>query len=113
MIRWLVAAVALLTACGSPEKIPLPPAADAGELARSSGPTTVPACDDYYQKYLACIEKMPEARRAEVRADFEKSLRRWKLGATADEEARRGLEAQCKEFVLYTKKATARIGCEW
>lgn len=129
----LILATVLLAACGkaptdtastAPAATPAPaaaPAATPPPAATTAAPAAtasadrigIAACDDYLDKYQACVaDKVP----AEARASFESSLAAtrssWKsmAGNTATSAS---LETACKQAVESTKQAMASYGCQF
>jgi hypothetical protein len=73
----------------------------------------VPECDDYFKKYLACIDsKVPEAARAQVRQGLDQTKAAWKQAA-ATPEAKAALATGCKQATETAKTAMAAYGCTW
>jgi hypothetical protein len=72
----------------------------------------VPACDEYINRYVKCIEdKVPEAARSQMMDAMEQSAKAWKeaaQGPGAD-----GLATACRAALDAAKQATASMGCEW
>ncbi len=86
----LAVAVTALHGCAKTE-LPTNRAAS-GTAATSFG---VPECDSYAKKYKECIEsKVPEAARAQYKADFQVTQDAWRRAA-ATPEGKAGLAAAC------------------
>ena len=73
----------------------------------------VPACDDFLQRYTACIDdKAPEALKGQLRAAMAAMLDGWKTAA-ASSSGRASLSAACKAAREAVAKSTAAWGCEF
>jgi hypothetical protein len=72
----------------------------------------VPECDRFVQKYLACLEKVPESTRAMVRQGFDQSRESWKRAA-ATPEGRAGLTTACQQAEAASQMAMQAYGCRW
>jgi hypothetical protein len=71
----------------------------------------VPECDDYINKYLACVEsKVPEASRAMMREQLEQTRKHWR-DAASNAEGRSALAVGCKAATDGAKAAMAAYGC--
>jgi hypothetical protein len=118
----LVAAAAAFTLAGCGGGEPAKPAANAAPPAATTAApaaTTsaaefgVPECDDYFKKYLACIDsKVPEAARAQVRQGLDQTKAAWKQAATTPE-AKAALATGCKQATETAKTAMTAYGCTW
>jgi hypothetical protein len=116
---------AALAACGSPKPAPSPAAGAAadGPPAQQAAPPVpdptstyvdigVPECDQYARRYLACLERTPEATRAMMRQSFDQTREVWSM--TAEKPDRRaGLAASCTQQAEASKAAMSRYDCEW
>jgi hypothetical protein len=72
----------------------------------------IPECDEYIEKYSACIEaKAPEAAKAATLDAFKKTAESWKEMAAGP--GKDTMAATCKAALDGVKKATAAWGCEW
>ncbi len=109
-----------LAACGGDKKEATGSASQAAPVAAPAKATSsagsefgVPECDEYLNKYLACIDsKVPEAARGMVRQQLEASKASWKQAASTPE-GRAGLATACKQAQEATKQAMAAYGCTW
>ena len=123
--RSTLAAVSLLAlglaACGGAKQDTAAPAKPASTTQQAAPATTtaavsdfgVPECDDYINKYLACIDsKVPEAGRAMVRQQLEATKAQWKQAA-ATPQGKQGLAMGCKAASDAAKQAMAAYGCTW
>ncbi len=73
----------------------------------------VPECDEFLNKYTACIEgKVPDAARAMVRQQLDATRASWKQAASTPE-GKAALAASCKQMQESTKQAMAAYGCSW
>ncbi|MEO8359187.1 MAG: hypothetical protein ABI672_04075 [Vicinamibacteria bacterium] len=73
----------------------------------------VPECDEYFTKYLACIDsKVPEAARAQVRTGLDQSKASWKQLAMTPE-GKAGLATACKQALDTAKTAMSAYGCSF
>lgn len=110
-----------LAACGGAKQDTAAPAKPAGTTQQAAPATTtaavsdfgVPECDDYINKYLACIDsKVPEAGRAMVRQQLEATKAQWKQAASTPQ-GKQGLAMGCKAASDAAKQAMAAYGCTW
>jgi hypothetical protein len=111
-----------LAACGGEKKeaagntstpAPAKPAAAAPAAPAGGSEFGVPECDEYMNKYLACIDsKVPEAMRGTVRQQLDASKASWKQAASTPE-GRAALASTCKQALEATKQAMAAYGCTW
>jgi hypothetical protein len=126
MILRPLAAVALAclaaAACsgGGSEKTPpasaaaQPPATTAAAAAPAGAAEFgVPECDEYINKYLACIDsKVPEAGRAMARQSLDQTKAQWKqVAATPGGKA--GLATGCKAATDAARTSMAAYGCSF
>ena len=97
-------------AAGAPPPAAAAPAAPAAASATEFG---VPECDEYFKKYLACIDsKVPEAARAQVRQGLDQTKAAWKQAA-ANPDAKAALATGCKQATETAKTAMTAYGCTW
>jgi hypothetical protein len=126
----VVAVVALFAACQQQAPAPAPapaeehPAATEAAPAATEAPATeaapaaeasfgVPECDDYVQKYLACIdEHVPEAAQEQLRAAFDQTRSAWQQAAATDT-GKAGLAAACTQAMDAAKTSMASYGCNF
>ena len=111
-----------LAACGGTKQDTAAPAKPAATTTQQAAPATttaavsdfgVPECDDYINKYLACIDsKVPEAGRAMVRQQLEATKAQWKQAASTPQ-GKQGLAMGCKAASDAAKQAMAAYGCTW
>jgi hypothetical protein len=102
-----------LAACGGeePTQSTAPPSTPPA-TASTTSEFGVPECDDYVKKFMACMEKMPEAARTGVRTAFDQSREQWKAAA-ATTEGRSALSMTCKSATDTARTAMSAYGCEW
>lgn len=73
----------------------------------------VPECDDYIEKYEACINsKVPEAQRAAFKTSFETMRKTWKDSA-ANPQAKAALASGCKQAHDAAKQSMSAFSCAW
>lgn len=73
----------------------------------------VPECDEYIQKYEACItSKVPEAQRGMYKSTFEQQRKAFK-DAAANPQSKAGLATGCKQAIETAKQAMTSYGCAW
>jgi hypothetical protein len=109
--------VLLVIGCSGEKKDAAPPPADAApagsEAAEAvAGEFGVPECDRFAKKYLACLDKVPEASRAIARQAFEQTIEHWRFIAEKPER-RANLAAACVEQEKATQAAMSRYDCDW
>lgn len=116
-----LASLLLLAACQ--QQSATPPAASAPASARTPAatPAAAPAavadsigiaeCDDYLNKYQACVEgKVPEAARGVMRQSLDQTRAAWR-SALAAPGGRDGMAAACKQARDAAKTSMAAYGC--
>jgi hypothetical protein len=110
-------AIALSAACSGSK--PAEQQGAAAGAAQSSvgivaaGDFGVPECDDYYRKYLACInDKVPEAARAAVKQSLEQTRAQWQRAAETPE-GKAALASGCTQATATAKQAMTAYGCQW
>ena len=110
MIRAVLVLAVLAAACGGGK--PAPSSDPGPEVAIPGGDLGVPECDRFARRYLACLEKVPEATRAMTRQAFDQTLDVWRM--TAEKPDRRaGLAQACAQYETATRAAMERYDCEW
>ncbi len=73
----------------------------------------VAECDEYIEKYEACINsKVPEAQRAMLKTSFEAQRKAFK-DAAANPQAKAGLATGCKQAIETAKQSTSAYACAW
>jgi hypothetical protein len=123
-ISLTLAAAVLAAACGGSAPAPPPPqqkpaappktaAQPPAAAAVADGEFGVKECDDYFRKYLACIDsKVPEAARAMVRQSLDQSKAQWKQAA-ATPQGKASLATSCKTATDMARQSMAAYGCQW
>ena len=92
----------------APTPAAAPPATPAVATADSVG---IPECDDYLNKYQACVEgKVPEAARGMMRQSLDQTRAAWRT-AMASPGGRDGMAAACKQARDAAKTSMAAYGC--
>jgi hypothetical protein len=109
-------AMALTAACSGPKPAEQGAAASAAPAAAAgvvAGDFGVPECDEYFRKYLACInDKVPEAARATVRQSLEQNRAQWQRAAETPE-GKSALASGCTQATAAAKQAMTAYGCQW
>ena len=98
------------TAPATPAAAPTPPpaATTAPATADSVG---VPECDNYINKYLACVSgKVPEASRAQLQASLDQTRAAWKQAA-ATPDGKASLAQACTAANDAAKTSMQAFGC--
>ena len=72
----------------------------------------VPECDEYVEKYEACISKVPEAQRRMLKTNFEQQRESFRKAASTAQ-GKATLSAQCKQAINLAKQSTVALGCAW
>ena len=102
---------ALMLACGG---------GDSANTASTNGGTTasgdkigVAECDEYIQKYEACVNsKVPETARSMVKANLDTMRAAWKRAAETPQ-GKAGLATACKQALETAKTSMGSYGCSW
>jgi len=131
MIRTLrvplaLALLAALAACQQQSAPPPAAAAPAKPAAATPAPAApamtaaptatadsvgVPECDDYLNKYQACVDsKVPEASRAALKQSLDQTRGAWRA-ALASPGAKEGLATACKQAHDAAKASMGAYGC--
>jgi len=121
----LVCGVFFLTNCSSTtttnsnsavvvNKADTPKTADTPKATTASTDSVgVAECDEYIQKYEACVNsKVPEAQRATYKSSFETMRKSWK-DAAANPQSKAGLANGCKQALETAKQSFSSYGCTW
>lgn len=83
------------------------------ETASTGDKIGVPECDEYIEKFEACISsKVPEAARAAYKSSFETMRSAWKTSA-ANPQAKAALATGCKQALDTAKTTFATYSCQW
>lgn len=87
---------------------------DAAKTETAAGDKVgVPECDEYIQKYEACINsKVPEAQRAMFKTSFESARQSWKAAA-ANPQTKTTLASVCKQAQESAKQSMTAFSCAW
>lgn len=101
------------TTASEPEKKPEEPKSSSPETAATGDKIGVPECDEYIEKYEACVfSKVPEAMRETFKSSFEQSRKAWKEAA-ASPQAKASLASSCKTALETAKQSLAAYKCDW
>jgi hypothetical protein len=103
---------AVAVPAGTPEPAPSALIPEAQPVPVADEDIGVPECDGFARRYLACLERVPEASRPAVRSSFDRLREHWKRVAT-DAKRKAGLAEACKKNEELTKKGMERYGCAW
>jgi hypothetical protein len=98
---------ALMLACGG--------GADTsnGGTAASGDKIGVAECDEYIQKYEACINsKVPESARSMVKSNLDTMRTAWKKAAETPQ-GKSALAQGCKTALEQAKTSMSSYGCSW
>jgi len=121
-------AVAAAPAQPTPEPGTPPPTPESAEKDTAAAPAAPPtgaggqatgiaACDEYLDKYQACLEaKVPESARAAMKDAFQAQRDAWRQSAAAakDNDAmREQLAKNCTEALAAARAPMQQYGCEW
>lgn len=87
------------------------------EVVKSDAPVGdkigVPECDEYIEKYEACLNsKVPEAQRTMFKSSFETMRKTWK-DAAANPQAKAALATGCRQATENAKQAMGAYSCNW
>ena len=81
--------------------------------ASSADKVGVAECDEYIEKYDACVTgKVPEAARAAMRSSIEQMRQLWK-SAAANPQTKAALASGCKQTLETTKQSMSSYACAW
>lgn len=73
----------------------------------------VPACDEYIEKYEACLkDKVPAAAQAQFRASLDTMRKSWREAA-ATPQGKAGLAQGCQAALNAAKQSMSSYGCNW
>lgn len=88
-------------------------AAKTGDTA--IGKIGIPECDDYVEKFEACVNtKVPEGQRANFMSSFNSMRESWKAIVVADNpQSKAALAAGCKQSMEASKKTMSSFACAW
>ena len=106
---------AAMLACGGAENTNTANsgAANSGGATASGDKIGVAECDEFIQKYEACINsKVPETARSMVKANLDSMRNAWKQAA-ATPQGKAGLAQGCKQALDQAKTTMGSYGCSW
>jgi hypothetical protein len=117
-------AAALVTAACADSKPAAPPATTAPAATVAPATTApaatvassdfgVPECDEYMNKWMACVDsKVPAEHRATYKSAIEQSKTSWKQAASTPQ-GKQSLAMACTQQLAATKQALAAYNCSW
>uniref|UniRef100_UPI0021491425 hypothetical protein n=1 Tax=Tahibacter caeni TaxID=1453545 RepID=UPI0021491425 len=95
----------------APATTPTPPPAATPAPAATADAIGVPECDNYINKYMACVSgKVPEASRAQLQASLDQMRQAWKQAA-ATEAGKASLAQACVAANDAAKSSMSAFGC--
>jgi hypothetical protein len=109
------------TTAGAPvTTVPATAAPPAGAAVTATNTTTssvaslgIPECDEYLNKYMACVEtKVPAETRTMMKQQLDATRDAWQKAATTPE-AKAGLATSCTQALASVKQAMASYNCTW
>ena len=106
---------ALLLACGggATDNAANTGTANSGSTTASGDKIGVAECDEFIQKYEACVNsKVPESARSMVKANLDSMRNAWKQAA-ATPQGKAGLATGCKQALEQAKTTMGSYGCSW
>jgi len=90
-----------------------PTSGDAPDIAAAGDKIGVAECDDYIEKYEACLTKnVPEQSRAIMKSSFDQTRKTWK-DLAANPQTKASLGSVCKQSKEAVKQAMSAYHCEW
>ena len=85
----------------------------AGTTTASADKVGVAECDEFIQKYEACVNsKVPESARSMVKANLDSMRTAWKKAAETPQ-GKAGLATGCKQALEQAKTSMGSYGCSW
>jgi hypothetical protein len=72
----------------------------------------IAACDDFLEKYEACVPKMPAASQQAVKDSIIQMRSAWKTAAT-DANSKAALETSCKSTAQSMNQSMSAYGCKF
>src|SRR5690349_932089 len=107
-------------ACGGSSAAPPATTSSSPTPAASTATAATPAiaefgvaeCDDYFKKYLACVDKMAPAAQGAARQALEQSRTAWKQAAASDQ-GKAMLATTCKAASDAAAPGMRAQGCSW
>jgi hypothetical protein len=101
---------AIMLACGGGDSANT---GGANTTAASGDKIGVAECDEYIQKYEACVNsKVPESARSMVKANLDTMRGAWKKAAETPQ-GKAGLAQGCKTALEQAKTSMGSYGCSW
>ena len=98
---------ALMLACGGGDST------NGGGTTASGDKIGVAECDEFIQKYEACVNsKVPETSRSMVKANLDTMRTAWKKAAETPQ-GKAGLAQGCKMALDQAKTSMGSYGCSW
>jgi hypothetical protein len=87
--------------------------ANSGGATASGDKIGVAECDEFIQKYEACVNsKVPETARSMVKANLDTMRTAWKKAAETPQ-GKAGLAQGCKQALEQAKTTMGTYGCSW
>jgi hypothetical protein len=99
-------------ATGSSASAPASASASAPASTVASTDFGVAECDDYFKKYLACIDKLAPAAQTQARQALDQSRAAWKQAAST-EQGKAALATTCKSASDTIAASMRAQGCTW
>src|SRR5262249_48555812 len=98
LIATLLCIVFVFAGCGGSSSTTTTSSTASGSASTSTGDKIgIPECDEYIEKYEACLNsKVPEAQRGVYKSSFETLRKQWKETA-ANSQAKAGMATGCKQ----------------
>jgi hypothetical protein len=84
-----------------------------GTTTASGDSTGVPECDEYLEKYKACVDANVPAVARPGMAEAIKKMRETYKTSASNPAAKAGLAMGCKQALETTKQAMAQYNCTW
>ena len=72
----------------------------------------IAACDDFLEKYEACVPKMPSASQQAVKDSIVQMRSAWKAAAV-DAGSKAALESACKSTAVSMNQSMSAYGCKF
>jgi hypothetical protein len=89
-----------------------PPASVTPTSTTATAEFGVAECDDYFKKYLACIEKLAPAAQTQARETLDQARTAWKQAASTDA-GKSALATTCKAASDAAAPSMRAQGCSW
>jgi hypothetical protein len=87
--------------------------ADNTKTASTGDKIGVAECDEYIEKYEACLnEKVPEAQKATFKSSLDTMRKSWKDAASTPA-GKDAMKTGCKSALDQAKTSMASFGCKW